>query len=149
MSLDLDNNEHVRCLRETIALWSDLTPEQRETWLEKLRRDCALSEQGPREVLAAAEALTEPAKAAELISRLVERAGVTCAATSVSSLWEHRGHDVRVGSTERGRVHIANAPAGDWQAMDLADVPPLILRLLSLAPNAGADAVLAALRGEA
>jgi hypothetical protein len=133
--IDLNNEEHVRCLRETVALCMALTLEQRETWLEKLRRDCALSEYGPVEVLAAAEALTDPTKAAELIRQLVERAGAKWYLTTT-----------KLGvAFYRDKPHRREEEEF-WFACH--ELPFLIARLLDLPPNAGAEAVLKALRGE-
>lgn len=137
MTIDITTPERIRCLRETVSLYADLTPEQRETWLEKLRRDCALSEHGPVEVLAVAEAITDPAKAAELIRRLVERAGVKVIE-----------HGVTSGDPDFPYVSIADRAELLYVSFGMKRAVVLVPRLLALAPGAGADAVLAALRGE-
>jgi len=80
-------------------------------------------------------ALSSPASAAELIRQLVERAGT----------------QKHVAPGSRGVVvRPSKAESVDEEEFwfNIRDTSALITRLLALAPNAGAEAVLRALRGE-
>jgi hypothetical protein len=90
----------------------------------------------------ALEALSSPASAAELIRQLVERAGGTV-----------REHGTwRFGATSYVVVDNGNYAFGEPGNASFEVRPEhvvaIVSRLLALAPNAGTEAVLRALRGE-
>lgn len=125
MNLDLSNRDHVA---ELLAACESF-PAYKVTSTPETGRIRS----------AACKALSSPA-AAELIRQLVERGG--------------SGVDVKCVRGIQWRIVYYAKNEREWFAVNdadgnvLATIPALIARLLALAPNAGAEAVLQALGGE-
>ena len=131
--LDLTNPDHARILRGTAAIVRDMRPEQLTDWRAKLTRDAAMSEDATL-VCDCVEALSSPALAADLIRQLAERVGAKWYLTTT-----------KLGvAFYRDKPHRREEEEF-WFACH--ELPVLITRLLDIAPNAGAEAVLKALRG--
>jgi len=132
--LDLKNPDHEAALRWACEIKADIDA-------GKIALVATGSRSGKTLKSEALDALSSPASAAELIRQLVERAGSGVEAECV------RGIQWRIAyyiGSEREWFAV-----NDADGKVLATIPALIIRLLALAPNAGAEAVLQALRGDA
>lgn len=154
MTIDITNPEHARALQSAV----DLATEPAFAAVSTYCADMAKAADPP--VKWAFEALSDPARAADLIRALVERAGLRVIGFRETSSFPFASIEVRAladGASCAGHVDVGIAidvihvpiAARQWSTMlHLRDVPATIARLLALSPGAGADAVLAALRGK-
>lgn len=129
--LDIKNPDHVAALRWACEYISDVTAGKPRiirygTGSFRTIKDEAL------------DALSSPASAAELIRQLVERGGPEAAREAC-------------GPSGIGAVLycclVTGHGGGCWRSWPDDDASKIIARLLALAPKAGAEAVLRALRG--
>lgn len=131
MTIDLSNPDHEAALVDACAISRSATS------IKVIAANPSILDTRPL-VAKALEALSSPTSAAVLIRQLVERNGATLDVCGPSGI---------------GSVIYCCLPTGHsggcrrlWRDANVAAV--LIDRLLALAPKAGAEAVLRALRGE-
>jgi hypothetical protein len=149
--LDLKNPDHKAALRYVASEAKDMTREQIEDWRAKFGILPTLSPAIP----ASLDALLIPEVAADLIRQLVERAGCT----AYAYLYAADEPDEEDGMDSAFVFTAFREPAEIWwffeyededdeeNNIQMSDAPALITSLLALSPNAGAEAVLDALRG--
>lgn len=150
--IDINNPEHVAALRWALDLKSKAGAKVTDPGL------CATimaRVANPPHKWAFA-ALSSPASAAELIRSLVERAG--CAAHAY--LYDPDELDDEDGMDSAFVFTAFREPMEIWWSFEdeedddgenniqISNAPAIIARLIALSPNAGAEAVLQALRGE-
>ena len=138
MKLDLNDTAHEAALRWACEKWDSCEYER-----DALRRQVYGGLDLSGEQCVAIRALSSPALAADLIRQLVERAGVKVRSSGVKKFGPPLKFEV-------ASVAFADPLGGhNGLAFGVKKIPAIIARLLDLAPNAGAEAVLKALRGEA
>lgn len=133
MIIDITNPEHLKALNHAcVCALASNDPD----YCKKL------SDMTKGPLRSAFVALSNPARAADVIRQLVERAGVRV--KSARPIWfgKHR-------NDPHAAVDFGHA-VGDCSgvAVSMCAVLERVTRLLALPPNAGAEAVLAALRGK-
>lgn len=139
--IDLANEEHRRVL---LCICDDLI--ESSTRDERLDRATFAMPFGALGV-EIFDTLSDPAKAAELIRQLVEQQGVSVNMTSAYDEEPDAQAAIMI-AVDRARLWIFTKDDAAPVAITALDIPTTIVRLLALPPDAGAEAVLAALRGE-
>jgi hypothetical protein len=157
MTLDLTNPAHEAALRSALAvrIHGPLT--------DKGREDCPILKASGIDIISACDlmkaayaTIDDPALASDLIRQLVERAGVSrCAFPYPGMDWMtccrvkgHEGPHAHCLGNDGFECLSGECMTEDALGERCAPNPAIIARLLALPPNAGAEAVLRALRGE-